>query len=1656
MYTYLIKIITQQNTYMKGDHIMKTLRISLAIIISALLGITNAWALHADLTGKTATFNTNLNTRNAPSTANGWYVLKNYSTGYFLYDNGTSWVLTSTAPTSGSNTSDIAGYLVKASGTSSGTILSGNEYYLRYNSGLQHSTTSTTWTFNSSNGYIYCNTNKYLRSSANPSTIVTATNNNSYRNWVWIPVTLAAAGPSHNVTINYFYDANNDGVCQSTEIKQAGTAQSVTEGTTISNITLPTFTATLPTNRFGISTPTAANSTWYDGSTGDEIDKTGTVTGDMTINVSIPDDMSRIAWNRVADSESDIDNWYTIRMNAIKNHTYEGWYITNNSNSVLLQASADTNANSDIWALVGNPYDGFLIINAESGLTTPLTTNALNETKTKYYLTEIDFQGATDISSYYPTGKGFCFSDGSSYLDIDGTTLKTSSSRARNTTFWVDESAYPEFGDDGSAWVVYKYWYDEDEDGEVDEGEIKYTQNTKTYPGMDMPTPDYSHFGIKYTVPAACSGVVPSGGKTVIIPLEDDMSEVKWTKKTADSFENINEWFDDINTWFVMRMNSNGPGDNGSYSAGQGYYVYNNNNTPRFSATESQAGSYLWALVGNPYAFKVYNYSAGYAHPLKDNSSSSDDGTAATLASNTQTFEAFWPTYYNSAGKNALEDNKIGFCLSSGTEHGYLNMRDGTANNGRIGTWEDTDGGCTFWVRSYVVFPADLEEGDYVIQNYASGNFAARGASDAAQLIQTETYPAKDPQDTNGDDNLLTNDCVWNLTENTTTSGTWTIRNYGVTDGLNAKTLQQVAANYAFANSATPKGWYIRKNPLMMTTWEIASGATYTNTVCWSNSGGTLIVGNGAHNGTTLKPEICWRIIKVDDYYAEALAHLKDLLSSYDPDNKDQAFCVSEAAYNRLCSDTLTTEQYEAATSPEKVAAAVKMFQEELTLADYNPLTTGRYIVRNHRFITHNDPETFLASVGTLLGMPEEATTYWNIWDATRTTTSNVDGEHRYTLQNEGNRYIFTPGQEISASPTTDNGYLRYESESSRFTIGGTSQELVFYPAQYVFGNVKGPYAVISTKTLIDEDKYMYMWCYSDHNIYTDQSKTGYENNQAIWQFLPVTQQSSIDEDGRHEGENDMIVRTIKDLSGHVGGVITLEDVDEVACLNDFNRLSSAASTAIANNSSSLTFTPTATDLYGSTAFTFSTSNGPIGPQAYRKALDFIYLIKSSTNTTIKKYYQDLRPTDEDGEHPFFLENMGATRPEYGGRLTAKATVDGNGSSVDGWECDYIANVNDMSGSFEAETTTNGYKLKNANGYYLKKGNYASGAVTERTTTVGDALEFTISPVIPCVWRLRDYSTDASARPYMTIGHKDGTEHYPLQHYDEMEIYTLWKFQGYNDLEPTYLRPDPSTTGNETVKFFSTFSYALNSRMATEDNPVKVYYCSQATKEKNSYNLKMVFTEVPKDGDYYYMVAKKGYLLYGELTQAQYQALTTTYPYTTTKAIKVDQLQSSASMPSKPRNVPNLMEGSTGKTLVTEEQYGKIYALGNISSGTLIGYYYGTPVYGIGMGFYPMMANAYMNAQTAYINSKRFVDNDATLSTSVIRESRIPGEIWLEDEDGTVTAIMEIAEDGTLNDVTEERTQSRYNGNTYDLTGRLVTNPTRGLYITNGKKVLYK
>jgi len=790
-----------------------------------------------------------------------------------------------------------------------------------------------------------------------------------------------------------------------------------------------------------------------------------------------------------------------------------------------------------------------------------------------------------------------------------------------------------------------------------------------------------------------------------------------------------------------------------------------------------------------------------------------------------------------------------------------------------------------------------------------------------------------------------------------------------------------------------------------------------------------------------------WQFISVEEASGPLLAAAAAALAAYT--EAANAGTLSEFYLTPEGATAITTAKNNLIATPNYVNYYI--LEKLLNAADsYYQLASGRYLVRNYNFNVEEQGryEAYLSSLTNPMGVVEEAITYWSIWD--------IDslGNGEYTMRCEGNRHILTPMRTMDDAEGTrkDDGYLFYNADGTNDVTrcrigtpneaGGDVKTLRFYPAVSFqaqipsAASVSGSYAVIAAKGREAQSRYIQMRLHSgthDHIVVESPYAQNHNNEGTsfFWQFIPISSASQVNHEGTHHGESDMFLREVNGLEGYVGGVVTLHDVGSVPCLNDIVQLRNAAATALTNGTE-LNYTS------GYDATTTSAPRDSAGVWAFRDIVKKINNIK--TNSATKKYYQDLRPTENidgvDVTHPFFLENVCGWRPSYGSRLTEFQS--------DKWHTEPAEDVLSGAGIFYSETGTDAtkgafYKLSNQNGNYLRN----NDGNIRRTTDVGQALRFTIDAVIPGMWQMRDIDK-TDGWPYLTITGNNGSVVYDLMYYNFSEISTIWKFSTFNELDDIVLKVDPDAVASSNGTFYATYSFPLNIKVPK--SKAVPYYCTNAYRSTDdnttNANLKVVFDAVKDSSDgYYYLQANQGYLFKG--TKRVESAKTDTV------MIKNPVYMSGELPGNYDVSDKNIMVANLTGTTITDDNWASIYALTYNDPRDIIGYYYGNPVNGMGMGFYHIRRGGSLKPQTAYIPRGKFVGkNDEVDPGSGVHETSIPAEMLFEDQDGNIVDRVVVLPDGTWQSQADDAP-------VYDLTGRRVTKPKRGIYIKNGRKVMY-
>ncbi len=734
-------------------------------------------------------------------------------------------------------------------------------------------------------------------------------------------------------------------------------------------------------------------------------------------------------------------------------------------------------------------------------------------------------------------------------------------------------------------------------------------------------------------------------------------------------------------------------------------------------------------------------------------------------------------------------------------------------------------------------------------------------------------------------------------------------------------------------------------------------------------------------------------------------------------------------------------------------------------------LKEGSYYVRSKAYRDNNTrTETIMSSLTNVMGLCAEATNYWSIWDITK----NTDGT--YNFVNQGNKYIFTPGQEMSTTDQTDDGYLYYDDDDAQdINVGSTTSDAKNLTVTASFDSSTSMiYATISYGT-------NYVGWYSVDNIIHFVAN-GASNYYLDWEFIPLAEAATTE--GIEEGREEKFERVVNELEGYVGGVVTLNDVEKAEGLMDIVGMRDAAIEVITkieagDTSASLTYTMKSTaDGFSGLGVTEETHPAAM----YAAILKIVAAIKNSSDTTIKGYYQNLRPKDSDGEHPFFIESICGNRPAYGSRISEYDTD--SWRAVDQASDDYDA---DLATFYVTEKSTSGtqttYNMYDANNYYIGSG-YAStsnGIRAARTTDSSAALEFVIDPVIPGVWRMTRATSLGGSNPrdYLTI--TSASDYYAIHYYYAVETSSLWKYHTYNHLPDVVLNIDPDATGDSegasqedinnasSTNYYATFSYPLNARLSvknstetSKNNPVP-YYCTSAKIDSitdgtsNSPALLLTFVAASESDGNYLLKANTGYLfkttgadaletVNGTRTLQEIQTLSGTFP------TNYDTANLSA----------NLLEANHYKTTITSSNWSDIFALTYNSADSLIGYYnhdVNSPVYGMGVGFYHIKVGGSLKAYSAYIPRENLTNEDitdytnwgTTYAETLATNAAAAKMIFLDSDgnlEGETDAIVDLTDEGlSIRSIADDAI--------YDLSGRKVSKPAKGIYIVNGKKVLY-
>lgn len=192
------------------------------------------------------------------------------------------------------------------------------------------------------------------------------------------------------------------------------------ETATIVGQQYPAFTVSFP---FGVS------ATKPEGTISDEDIVEGVKTVEIALSVNLP-------FIPAADNAS-IEHWYYIQMHSNPEHTkyiqYMDTYIE------WLDTDIDvTDKDSYTWAFVGNPFDGFKLVNMKAGINKAVNTNGSDTPKVGDYETGVIWE--IKNSRVNNDSEHFCFKfPGGNYMNAQSGKVAFWSDNDQGSTMWVTE-----------------------------------------------------------------------------------------------------------------------------------------------------------------------------------------------------------------------------------------------------------------------------------------------------------------------------------------------------------------------------------------------------------------------------------------------------------------------------------------------------------------------------------------------------------------------------------------------------------------------------------------------------------------------------------------------------------------------------------------------------------------------------------------------------------------------------------------------------------------------------------------------------------------------------------------------------------------------------------------------------------------------------------------------------------------------------------------------------------------------------------------------------------------------------------------------------------------------------------------------------------------
>lgn len=418
---------------------------------------------------------------------------------------------------------------------------------------------------------------------------------------------------------------------------------------------------------------------------------TGTATKDETINI----DFSYSLPFAVADSYANVTSWYSLGIHTDK---FLLKYVEGQTSITLSEKTLpDTGKDAYEWAFVGNPFEGFKIVNkaAGSGMVLSNPKDGGDDTRYPVLKTESGLEGS-DVCEYFIQPSTNISGVEGFYIGYEkGGTIVRMNKRGSNLAYWdggadagsTFTATLVESSNEKDITYVYKH------EG-VEVGREKITVAA----GQSYPVP---------TIPGGCiiSGGMPSGSVTASGTFDINIT-YDLPFDVADSYANVARWYNLKLTenFYLLK------------------YVDNQTSINLNEKVQSRTNpdAYAWAFVGNPFiGFEIVNKAAGSSMVLS-NPKDGSDGTRYPLLKAKSELSANDVCEYfiqKSTNISGVEGFYIGY-ENDGKKR--MNRRDGN-----LAYWDDgANGGSTFTVEAVYSIAEQL---DFIEESHAFAITSVRG-----------------------------------------------------------------------------------------------------------------------------------------------------------------------------------------------------------------------------------------------------------------------------------------------------------------------------------------------------------------------------------------------------------------------------------------------------------------------------------------------------------------------------------------------------------------------------------------------------------------------------------------------------------------------------------------------------------------------------------------------------------------------------------------------------------------------------------------------------------------------------------------------------------------------------------------------------------------